>query len=356
MRIEAQMLDLHEASKLHAGATYLKDGLSAAADFSGPGSFEIPDFEREITDVIRRRSPSFMRLAGLGCMVHATGHPHRYVEQLAIATATATDPRAITPTPSGAQRVERAAFIKATVAQTNFSHFDVEVNAQQGKFANLEAKDIEDIANAIVVKNGQMLWKGSDTSMLTPTTNEWVGGLQQIVTGGNITNIAKGASIIDTIKTVVSAMLASETFNAIPTAIYCNPLAANYIDQEAKASQIRMNEVEFVAGVKVSGIMTQAGVLPMPSDPFLSELTTAQLSALGLSSLSSMGATHCYPIVISTEEMIEMPYVNPNGDWKPRVFQLGLLSGLQGQFVGINYMAAVFKGASYAHALVLVYV
>jgi len=328
--------------------------MQAAADFLGNGAVEINKYETEISDIVRRESKTLTRFKGLGRMVPASGHPHRYFEQTAIAIATATDPRAIAPTPSGPTRVERAVMIKATVAQSNFSHFDVEVTRQQGAFARVEAQDIDDITAAIVRKNGQMLWNGTDTSLTAPVTTEWMGMLSQIVAGGNIAYVNKGASIVDAYKTQVASLMANQTYAPQPSAIYQNPLLANLLDQEAKAVGLHFNKVEFVAGVQVSGIQTQAGELPLPSDPFIPSLDATALSNLGLSSLPS-GCTVAYPALIVQENMVEIPYVNPNGNEDPRLFQLGLLSGLQAQYVGLSYSSVVAKAASYAHAVVIVY-
>jgi hypothetical protein len=72
-----------------------------------------------------------------------------------------TDPRNINPTPIGPNRVEPAAFITAITAQTNLSLFDVDVTRMQGQLACLEAKDIEDIVNAILVAEAPAVWSGT---------------------------------------------------------------------------------------------------------------------------------------------------------------------------------------------------
>ena len=69
------------------------DGLSAAADFLGNGAIEVNKYESEIVDMVRRDSLFLNRVD----RKPATGHPHRYFEQLAIATAAFTDPRNIVP-------------------------------------------------------------------------------------------------------------------------------------------------------------------------------------------------------------------------------------------------------------------
>ncbi len=328
--------------------------MRASADFLGNGAIEVNKYEAEILDILRRTSPTVQRMKDMRRWRPATGHPHRYFEQLAVASAAATDPRAIAPTATGPNRVERAAMVKAVVAQSNFSHFDVEVTQSQGQFAQIEAQDIADIASAVVLKEASMFWQGTDTSLTAPTTLEWVGALQQLATGGNVVSVLKGASIIDGLKTEVATLMTSTTFGVKPSAIYLNPLLADAIDKEAKATAYKFNVVEFVAGEQVNAVQTQAGILPLVPDPFLPNYTSGTYPTF-LSSLVSWpsGATNCYVGVILQENLVEMAYVNPNGSEDPRIFQLGLLSGLSGQFVSIAYNNLIVKGSNYAHALVL---
>lgn len=357
--------DSEEAAKLFMGKMSIgSDGkMHAAADYIGPGAIEINKYESEILDVVRRESPTLARMSRLNRWVKAKGHPHRYFETLGIATASATDPRNIAPTPSGPNRVERSAFIKAGTAQSNFSHFDVEVTSQQGDFSEVEAQDMTDITSAIVLLEASMFWTGADQSLSEPSSMQWVGALTQLITangapgGGNVVyvNQFSGALIVPALKTEVASLISNPLFDAKPSAIYTTPMLADLIDQESYLHVYKMNEIEFVAGSKVSGIQTQAGVLPIATDPFLPSFTSGQLVSMGLNACPS-GSTKAYVAAILSESMIELPYVNPKGDEKPRLFQLGLVAGLQGQFVGIAYNALILKATSYAHALVVVYV
>lgn len=319
--------------------------LEAAADYLGTGAIEVPAFEREITDMLRRSSVALQRFP----QVRATGHPHRYFEQTAIATGAAVDPRNLTSTATGPTRVERPAFIKAVNAQSNISMFDKDVTEQQGQFAAVVTKDINDIISAIEVKRGAMLWAGTDTSMSAPTTLEWMGGLSQITLQFTV---APGASIIDGLKSAVANMVADATHVVRPSAIYLNPLLADLIDQEAKASRITLDSVEVVAGVTVAAISTQVGKLPLVGDPYM-PTTAAAGTAYGFAALPA-GMKGYYACIVMEDE-IELPYIsgkedNPN----PRLFQLGLVGNLAGQYVGVKFDTVIFKGASYAHATVQV--
>lgn len=320
--------------------------LQAAADYLGTGAVEINEYEPVIADIVRRRSVALQRFKD----IPATGQPHRYFEQTAIATGAFTSTggqggSALSPTATGPTRVERPAFVKAVVAQSNIALFDKLVTQQQKKFAAVVAKDIEDIVSGINVTRAQAVWNGNDTSLSAPTTTQYVGLLTQITTQATV---APGTSIIDSIKSEVAALVGNATYNAKPTAIYINPVLGDYIDREAKAQQITMNEVEVVAGVKVKSIATQAGELPLIPDAFLPAATGA---AYGFPAPPAGNKT--YFAVIVMEEWVELPYVSgENDNPNPMLFELGLQGNLSGQFVGAKFDCVIAKGAGYAHATV----
>jgi hypothetical protein len=319
------------------------ESLKAAADFLGNGAIETNRYESEITDLVRRDSIFIQRVD----RKPATGHPHRYFEQTAVASAVFTDPRNIAPAATGPTRVERAAFIKAVTAQTNLSLFDVDVTRMQGQFAGLEAKDIEDIVSAIIIAEAPAVWYGTDTSLSSPTTNQYVGLLAQITTQSVI---APGASIIDGVKAQVASLVAQTGFKVKPTGIYLNPLTADLIDREAKAQHIDLHCVNVAAGVSVKSLNTVAGDLPLISDPWLT-LGAAGLAQFGFAAPAAGNRSHY--IVILTESEVEMPTVHGgDGNMNPRIFQLGLISNLTGQYVGVHFNCIIAKAFAYAHAVV----
>lgn len=319
--------------------------LSAAADFLGTGAIEVPEFESEIMDVVRRTSVFLNRVP----QPPATGHPHRYFEQTDIARGAFTDPRNITPSAASPTRVERPAFIKAIVNQSNLSLFDKEVTEQQGRFASVVAKDINDIITSIEIVRAAAVWNGTDTSMTTPTTTQYMGALRQITQQAVI---AAGASIIDGLKAVIAAMAANQTFVVRPTAIYLNPILGDYIDREAKASGLTMETMDVTAGVTVSAISTQVGKVPLIGDPWIpTEANPTNAYGFGAAGAGFKN----YFAIVTQESEIEMPYISGNSQTPlPRLFQLGLTSALSGQYVGVKFDTVIFKGPSYAHAAVAV--
>lgn len=347
------------AKAVEAGAD-----LSAAADYLGNGAIEINMYENEILDIVRRKSVAVSRFSH----PRATGQPHRYFEQTAVAQGefvTINQGAALgQPTASGALRFERSAFVKAISDQTNFSLFDVEVTKQQGQYGYLEAKDIADLASGIGRTRAFGVWAGSDTSLTTPTTNQYVGLLRQV----NLTStISVGASIIDGLKAQIAYMAANTDFDVLPTAIYINPLLGDLIDREAKAQSITL-ETMVVAGVKVKSIMTQIGEIPLIPEVFLPKTNAASGDQFGFA--PAPAGFYNYFAFIATDSFVEMPYVsgadaNPN----PRIFQLGLVGGLLGQYVGILFDSVIAKGktgatvhtdnytpanTTYAHAVVVI--
>jgi hypothetical protein len=123
-----------------------------------------------------------------------------------------------------------------------------------------------------IISSANAVWTGTDTSLTTPTSNQYVSALTQITSTGAV---AQGASIIDGLKAQVAQMAANTTYVMKPTAIYIDPILGDYIDREAKAAQITFDKVEVTAGVWVRTIQTQVGPLPLVADPFLSAAITA---------------------------------------------------------------------------------
>lgn len=317
--------------------------LKAAADFLGTGAIEINMYESEIMDQVRRTSTPLERFP----KVLATGHPHRYFEQTAISTAAFTDPRNIAPSPTSPTRVERPAFIKALVGQSNLSLFDKDVTQQQGKFAEVVAKDINDVISGITYLAAGAVWTGNDTSLSSPTTTQYMGLLSQITLQATIAN---GASIIDGLKAQVASMVANTTFVVKPTCIFVNPILGDYIDREAKAQRMDVNKDDVSGGTSALWINTQAGKLPIIADPLIPATTD---TSYGFS--APAGGYKNYFAVIVTEPEIEMPYIaGDSGTPNPRLFQLGLTGNLSGQYVGIWFNTIIAKGASYNHCVVAV--
>jgi hypothetical protein len=314
--------------------------IHAAADFMAPGAIEVPFYQTEILDIVRRRSLFGQRMK----QVPATGHPSRYFEETAIPSPSESggfvDPRNIVAPVVSPTRVERSVPLKALVAQINYNLFDVELGNQQSQFAYLQAKDLADTVEGVLHTHDLALWNGNDTSLSTPTTTQYFGAAAQIAAGGNTTTIGTGSSITDGLKTTVAQMVANSGFAVRPTAIYANPVLLDLIDREMKSEfNVVLSSREISAGFTVKTLSTQAGDLPLIPDWALSYTGTPGSGSSVL------------PAYIVTEDLIEYHWL---GDPNPRVFQLGLPGSLASQYVAVKFGGVVVKGANYAHYQVLV--
>jgi len=288
--------------------------LNAAADFLGPGAIEINRYQTEIFDIVRRRGVFGQRVR----QVPATGHPSRYFEETLINSPTAAqafvDPRNIVASVGSPTRIERTVPLKALVSQINYNLFDLEVGAQQSQFAYLQAKDLTDSVEGLLRTHDVALWNGNDTSLVTPTTFQYMGAIGQIEAGGNTTTITTTESIVDGIKGVIAGMVASSSYEVRPTAIYANPVLLDLIDREMKAEfNVVLSTTEITGGLTVKTLSTQAGELPL-----IPEWAVPYTGTPG-------SGNAVLPAYILTEDLIEYHWLT---DPNPRVFQLGLLGAL----------------------------
>jgi hypothetical protein len=314
--------------------------IHAAADFLGPGAIEVPMYQSEITDLVRRRGMFGQRIK----QVPATGHPSRYFEETSIPAPSAAtgfvDPRNIVAPVVTPTRVERSVPLKALVAQINYNLFDIELGQQQSQFSYLQAKDLADTVDGVLRAHDVALWNGSDTSLSTPTTTQYYGAGQQIADAGSTVTIGAGQSIVDGFKSTIAQMVANSSYGVRPTAIYANPILLDLIDREMKSEfNVVLNSKTIDAGFTVKTLSTQAGEIPL-----IPEWTLSNTGVPGSGSA-------VLPAYIVTEDMIEYHWLS---DPNPRIFQLGVPGSLASQYVVVKFGGLVVKGANYAHYQVLV--
>ena len=314
--------------------------LSATADYIGPGAIEVPLYQTEIVDLVRRRGPFGQRIK----QVPATGHPSRYFEETAIPAAAASsafvNPRSIVAPVVSPTRIENSVPLKALVAQINYNLFDMELGAQQKQFEYLQAKDLADTVDGVLRTHDIALWNGNDTSMSSPTTAQYFGAIGQIVAGGNTATISTSESIVDGLKSTIAQMLSNSNFGVRPTAIYANPVLLDLIDREMKTEfNVVLNTKAIEGGLTVKTLSTQAGDIPL-----IPEWTLPYTGTPGSGSA-------VLPAYIVTEDLIEYHWLS---DVNPRIFKLGMPGSLASQYVAVKFGAVVVKGAGYAHYQVLV--
>lgn len=321
--MKAQFIDLH-----------------AAADFLRPGAVGINRYQSEITDIVRRRGVFGQRIR----QIPATGHPSRFFEQTAIASPTAAqafvDPLSISATTVSPTRAERSLPLKALVSQINYNLFDIEVGSQQSQFAFLQAKDLADAVEGLMRTHDVALWNGTDTSLSTPTTQQYFGAIGQISAGSNSTTLATTDPIVDSLKSIIAKMVASSSYEVRPTAIYGNPVLLDLIDREVKTQyNTVLSTTEVAGGLRVKTLSTQAGELPL-----IPEWSISYTGTPG-------SGTAVLPCYIVSEDLIEYHWLT---DANPRVFQLGMSGSLASQMVVVKFGGIVVKGAAYAHTEVKV--
>jgi hypothetical protein len=318
--------------------------LSAAADYMGNGAIFLPEFQSEITDIVRRNSIFAQRIA----YVPATGAPSRWFDQTAISDGAFSDPRTIAVAATSPTRVEKSVTLKAITNQINYSLFDMEVmNSQATVFNQLKSKDMSDMINGITRLHAKALWNGTDTVSGNQIGN---GGLQYVGVVNQIAKtqtIASTASILDSIRTQVANMVNDPLFTVKPSAIFMNPIAIDYLEQEIKNSN---NAIRYIAtditgvagGLNVMGVNTVAGLLPIYPEPYL----VTDQAIPGIS--AAPGGQHNYPFCIVSEDLIEYHYVQEK---QPRVFQMGKTTNLNESYVGVMFGAPVVKLAANAHTI-----
>lgn len=303
--------------------------LSFADGFkSGNGFVHLPIWEDVILDMVGKRGTMLSRIQ----TKKATGNPTRYVEkQKATQTATFQNPHTLTKkTMFAPKRVDKSAFVKAITNEIEFSHFDREVGEQQNIFTGLTESDIRDMVFDLLTLQDSKLWTGSDTSLSESTTNEYVGLLTQLTHTGTI---EKATPILDAVRTEVARLASQTDYDVRPSVIVVNPLTLDLIEQEeqARPNAVKQYEVELTGGIKVKGVMTAMGILPIITDPYL----------------PLEGTKH--KVAILSENLLVRYYV---GSDKPRIFGFGIQDeSLNQKYMALQYDCIVAKGADYAHTI-----
>lgn len=306
---------------------------------TGNGFIQVPIFEKEILDLVGKRGLLMQRITAR----KATGNPTRYFEkQPSEKKAAFQDPHALAANKFSANRVDKSAFVKAITNEIEFSHFDREVGNQQGIWTGLTTEDIQDMVKDLLTLQDEKIWTGNDTSLSASTTNEYVGLLTQLTQTGEI---AEGVKICDAIRTEVARLSARTDYDVKPSVIVVNPLTYDLIEQEeqSRPTNHKHYTVEMTAGVKVLGVMTAQGVLPILPDPYLP--IKVNMKADG----TTPDGTKTHRIAILSENLITRYYV---GSPVPRIFGFGIGDEtLNEKYMALQYDCIVAKGAEYAHTI-----
>lgn len=302
---------------------------------TGNGYIQVPVFEKEILDLVGKRGYLLQRIKARP----ATGNPTRYFEkQPATKSASFQDPHSLKAGKFNVKRVDKSAFVKAITNEIEFTHFDREVGNQQGLYNGLTQDDINDMVTDLLTLQDEKVWTGNDTDLATSTTNEYVGLLTQIKQKGVI---ADNVKFCDAIRTEVARLASRKDYDVKPSVVVVNPITYDLIEQEEqeRPTNHKNYTVELVAGIKVLGVMTAMGILPIVPDPYLPIED----------GVSGDAGKKLHHVAILSENLITRYYV---GSPVPRIFAFGIQDeSLNEKYMALQYDCIVAKGADYAHTI-----
>lgn len=297
-----------------------------AADYIGTGALYVPVFEQQIMDKTKKRGTLLQRVK----TKKATGHPTRYFEKVAHDSKHQfIDPRNIDHAlNTEIQRVERSAYIKAMVDGITFGKFDYEVTQQQGLFGDLQAQDLSEVVTDMLDAQDRNVWEGTATSLMDSTNKEYCSILTQITKSGTI---ARDARLTAAIADAVAVLMYNKQYKVTPTAIYMNPLDKARLDNQEKEAtdKTKFYDVEVIPGIKIDGIMTSAGILPIITDIYCP----------------------AGKIAIVDENLLERQYITSAS---PRLYQLGTEKDLATRFIAILFDTFIVRGGSYGHMILTI--
>ena len=313
------------SSRLFAGQSKYVN-FADVADYITTGAVHVPIFEHEIMDRTRKRGTLLQRVKTKA----ATGHPTRYIEKKAHDSKHQfINPRAINHAlDTEIERVERAAYIRAMVDGITFGLFDHEVHTQQGWFGDLQGQDLAEVVSDMLDAQDRAVWTGTATTLMDDTSNEYCSLLTQITKTGTV---AANARLTKAIMDGVAVLMYNKAYKASPTAVYMNPLDKARLDnQEMDANdKVKTYDVEILPGIKINGIMTAAGILPIITDIYC-----------------PVGK-----IAILDENLLERQYITTPS---PRLYQLGQEKDLATRYIAILFDTFIVRGGSYGHLILTI--
>ena len=314
------------SKRIFDGASRYMSFAAVTADYIGTGAIHVPVFERQIMDKTRKRGTLLQRVQTKA----ATGHPTRYFEKVAHDSKHKwINPRQIDHAlDTEIDRIEHSAVIHALVDGITFGMYDREVTAQQGLFGNLQAQDLSEVVTDMLDAQDKAVWTGAGTDLMDTTSNEYCSILTQIKKTGTI---AKDARLTTAIQQGVAMLMYNKQYQVTPSAIYMNPLDKARLDAQelAEKDKIKFYDVEVLPGIKINGIMTVAGILPLVTDIYC-----------------PVGK-----IAIVDESLLERQYITTP---TPRLFQLGTEKDLATRYIAVLFDTFIVRGANYGHMILTI--
>ena len=313
--------------RLFNGVSRQMSFAAATADYIGTDAIEVPVFEKTILDNTKKRGVLMQRVP----VKAATGHPTRYFEKVAHDSKHKfIDPRKIDHSLDTAiDFVEHSAYIKGLVDGITFTKFDREVYQQQGSmFGDLTAQALDEMVTDMLDAQDRAVWTGTAKDLMDSTNPEYCSILTQVKKTGVI---AKGVRLTKGIIQNVAELMYNKQYAVKPTAIYMNPLDKALLDEQEmdEKDKVKIYDVNILPGIKINGIMTAAGILPIITDIYC-----------------PVGK-----ILITDEKQLERRYV---ASAAPRVYQLGTEKDLCQRFIAVLFDTFIVKAGEYGHKVVTI--
>lgn len=295
-------------------------------------------------DTIYDYQQSYVSILNIIPLLEATGQPTMYIEQ----TKKPNNTQFSSPTTLAYKtrdedygRTPKSAMIKCITSSYSFPFFNTLTARQQGVLPDFVTKDIQDWAGEMTSFQNKKMWYGSDTDLATPTTNEYVGIMNQLK---DKVTIAKTATetITDIIETEVAKMdcnTAQKTGSGSELFININGMTYDkWIKEErARSTNFVPYTVELVPGFRIPAIMTAKGLIGVVVD-----------NALDIIDNTANG-TNDHPIVILNRNLVERRYI---GSKTPMVFDMAVGNQLVSDKIAVMFDNLIVRNPQYGHKLI----
>lgn len=295
-------------------------------------------------DTIYDYQKNYLSIYNLIPALEATGQPTMWMDQ----TKKPNNTQFSSPTTLAYKtrdedygRVAKSAMIKCITSTYSYPFFNTITARQQGVLPDFVTKDIGDWAAEVAAFQNNKFWYGTDTDLATPTTNEYVGIMNQIVTKVTVPKTST-LTITDVLETEVAKMdvnIKQNTGTGSDLVFCMNGLTMDaWIKQERARSTNNVNyTIEIIPGFKIPAIMTAKGLIGIVVD---NELVVADNAANG---------TFDHPIVLLNKREIERRYI---GQATPMVFDMAINNQLTSDKIAVMFDNIILRNATYGHKLI----
>ncbi len=318
--------------------------LQAASNYPNPmynsgHNIHMAVFEDTIYDYLNRRLSTFNVIPSY----QATGPSHLWFEQTKIPqNVQFSNPRNLEykPTDDDYGREPRSAIIKCMTSKFSVPFFDTLAARQQGELPDFVTKDLQDWLWAFDRFINEKLLFGSDTSLETPTTNEYVGITKQI-TNRPVREKTETRTITDVIETEIANMesdTVNVTSNDASLVLLMNSKTQDlWVKQERARTNntFRVERNEFRPGFNIPYITTAKGDIPIITENYLPTVD------------NNSDGTNDHTILLVDRSKIERRYI---GSPTPMVFPWNMGNDqLSDDKLAVLFDTVIVRNAGKAH-------